>query len=1126
MQEMATGDPRKLPRKGVWLYHVTYFGRLKAILRAGGLAPGHSMGSTFGSQYANWSRGKVFVARSNRAFFWYGRVGAWAEHSGPEFPDLGEEDGDWHGSYEDHDDAEEAWKSGNRDWTVVVLRYRDHGRHSWSPDYKEDHEHSDDHYWTERNKKVPAKLISMWDPYDGEWFTRLDGGTIEELGESIDNLLDEALDLDPSGFTYDYTPNSHKLHRGLDEALGDPKLGKALKKVGFRSMGQAKRAARIRKSQVKIDKLPPKYRKKLLDPRRKDLLLDKRKRVEEAALTDIQGVKAIYDTADSKDGRDRFGNAAAERNGYLLGWHVTDDPKTITDILNKRVPPQKAGGKSGDMGAGFYVSAVPRVWVNRSGGKWDFLDHIDGRQLTALIDKLEGEILSGPAPQRDKGYAVRDIKHVRNGLLNPPFLSRYAGLPFGVQFWRESWLKPLGISSDVKPLSVRVEIRGRFAQMSQSAYTHKAARLLKRAGVSGAFVRGGFSDTAQMVIWDPKAISKVGRPEVVEARISEARFFVKVEHPDGYMVWRPRDTQYSRYIPMSEWTKVQADMMTAVNKAGGARRRAVMSAESVDESRVPQKYWDALDNPEEPAKDPTDSRWFWIINLSMDLEDELKQGKVSAREAGRWATAAIKASKVMARVSGDRFTDADDIVSLTRRVSMELALEPMLKRLRGKRSAHLKIKKTAPVQHFVVHPSTRAGYTIQISEFDKDMKPWGHRDRRGTLEDALREVWETDGPFELLDVSESALGEGDDDPFKRIQLDMRAKKARVTKATDVLMRKIGNAKTVRLGYRTRHGDESTIVHIATRGDAPPGKPWQATSFDDRGPYQHYNFASVRDAVFDVVTRHEDAKVLRNESVSEAFEYGLRLRPPGPGAVPKGFIKIGKHPRFRHGTVIYAQELSAADVRNFELEPLFAKAGRGGELLALPRSTNLRELRDFAIKVSRALPTMKADVFALFKDAKEDVADGDDEREIAEFAHRGIVSRIETSESIDEGVTLEEKIAAQARTTFDAAPYANMALLDVARLLRGAVSQAQPNIQVVEKLVDRLIHALEFTIYSVQGRPEGRRIGNLIRGSFNALTQRLPELALEDRQRAISAVATLSESLEDLELGPAAPSARS
>lgn len=205
----ATDDPVALPKRGVWLYHCTYFGRLRDIMRAGGLAPGHGRGgASFGPQYAAWSRGKMFVARSSRVAFWYGRLDAWAEHSGPEFPDLDDPEDLESRGYYDQQDAAEKWVQANKSWTVVVLRYRDHGRWPWSPDYREDHEHRDDYYWTDPKQKVPVKYLSVFDPLvGGAWMPRLDRSSLNELDGSLDELADDALSSDPSGFAYDYSPN-------------------------------------------------------------------------------------------------------------------------------------------------------------------------------------------------------------------------------------------------------------------------------------------------------------------------------------------------------------------------------------------------------------------------------------------------------------------------------------------------------------------------------------------------------------------------------------------------------------------------------------------------------------------------------------------------------------------------------------------------------------------------------------------------------------------------------------------------------------------------------------------------------------------------------------------------------
>jgi len=126
-----------------------------------------------------------------------------------------------------------------------------------------------------------------------------------------------------------------------------------------------------------------------------------------------------------------------------------------------------------------------------------------------------------------------------------------------------------------------------------------------------------------------------------------------------------------------------------------------------------------------------------------------------------------------------------------------------------------------------------------------------------------------------------------------------------------------------------------------------------------------------------------------------------------------------------------------------------------------------------------------------------------------------------NESLDEAARMPDA----ARTNFDSAPYANMRLIDVARLLSGASQQSRPNVALITKLVDRLIHALEFTIYSIQGRPEGRRIGSLIRKAFTALTVNAAALAMGERRDVLGQTTRLNETIEMLELGPVEMPAR-
>lgn len=61
-----------------------------------------------------------------------------------------------------------------------------------------------------------------------------------------------------------------------------------------------------------------------------------------------------------------------------------------------------------------------------------------------------------------------------------------------------------------------------------------------------------------------------------------------------------------------------------------------------------------------------------------------------------------------------------------------------------------------------------------------------------------------------------------------------------------------------------------------------------------------------------------------------YRYGLRSRPPGPGAVPKGFIPDSYRKdddRARWGTLAYPRELTAKEIYDFELVELNAKGAQ-------------------------------------------------------------------------------------------------------------------------------------------------------------------------------------------------------
>ncbi len=72
-----------------------------------------------------------------------------------------------------------------------------------------------------------------------------------------------------------------------------------------------------------------------------------------------------------------------------------------------------------------------------------------------------------------------------------------------------------------------------------------------------------------------------------------------------------------------------------------------------------------------------------------------------------------------------------------------------------------------------------------------------------------------------------------------------------------------------------------------------------------------------------------------------YRYGLQYRPPGLGAVPKGWVDYSKDSEnldsVRHGILTYDRELSPAEVKSYELVPLNAKDGKPLELPKFPEA---------------------------------------------------------------------------------------------------------------------------------------------------------------------------------------------
>lgn len=213
----------------------------------------------------------------------------------------------------------------------------------------------------------------------------------------------------------------------------------------------------------------------------------------------------------SLDDQHLLGRAAVVRDGYLQAWHVTDNPSRIQSLIRNRVDFKAAYGEKGrtaELGPGLYLSGAPELWTNRAATKWDFLS----RPMTAAqIDRLVALLTTLVAHRTglsagESRYAERTLQQVVDGDLPADILIFLAGQPYNIPFWRASFLVPLGITPAPEPYELEVHLRGRFGEVAGGRAEKNELRLMRRARLDGAFIRGGFSGYPQIVVWNPKAL--------------------------------------------------------------------------------------------------------------------------------------------------------------------------------------------------------------------------------------------------------------------------------------------------------------------------------------------------------------------------------------------------------------------------------------------------------------------------------------------------------------------------------------------------------------------------------------------------------------------------------------------
>ncbi len=234
--------------------------------------------------------------------------------------------------------------------------------------------------------------------------------------------------------------------------------------------------------------------------------------------------------------------AAVPCNGFLSSYHITDDPRGVLQKLKSNIPLCQFNPE-GDLGCGFYVSAVPQYWRGRSTAKWEFAKQLNRAQRQSLANV----ILSDPRYRKGGGYLAdfevdylnRDLKQfVETGDVN--LLAGTGNQPYNVRITAEIARKA-GVPEPKEPGLIKVKLQGKFinaaglysnadiVNRAQAWAVINRPKLLqydKRAstqnivnawlcsmGYCGAFTKSGMSTNPEMVIWGRKAIIDVRIPE-------------------------------------------------------------------------------------------------------------------------------------------------------------------------------------------------------------------------------------------------------------------------------------------------------------------------------------------------------------------------------------------------------------------------------------------------------------------------------------------------------------------------------------------------------------------------------------------------------------------------------------
>jgi hypothetical protein len=232
----------------------------------------------------------------------------------------------------------------------------------------------------------------------------------------------------------------------------------------------------------------------------------------------------VRDTAAGIDEHQVRGAATIEHDGSLSILHITDNPERVEEEL-KGDHDLAMGSEYDDLGKGFYGSAMPNIWASRSAGKWDFLKTMTPEQTRGYVAALQGEIAkqvgSRYITESEYHRAMTTLGYVEQGKLHSEAGALLlAEQPYNIRSWTPQFLGKLGIEGAKPPSIMKINVSGRFVDLSDGGFSQGDVETARKMGFDGAYTRNSFSHIAQFVLWKRTAIvgvSRVGHQQDAES---------------------------------------------------------------------------------------------------------------------------------------------------------------------------------------------------------------------------------------------------------------------------------------------------------------------------------------------------------------------------------------------------------------------------------------------------------------------------------------------------------------------------------------------------------------------------------------------------------------------------------